>query len=51
MALGLLLAGLGLCLVAVAVGLLIGSRLEFRRMAQRMVDDAEAWLDRRASAA
>lgn len=51
LAIGLLLAGAGLCLLAVALGMAIVSRREFRQTARRMVSDVEAWLDGRASAA
>ena len=51
MALGYVLAGAGLSLISVAAGLVIGGRCEFRRLARHMTDEAQDWLDRRASTA
>lgn len=49
-ALGLVLVGSGVSMMAAAAGMVAGRRLELRRLVRAMTADAQAWLDERASA-
>lgn len=40
----------GVTLLSSAAGVMIGTRLEQRRLARQLTDEAQDWLDRHASA-
>lgn len=48
--LGLVLIGSGVSMMAAAAGMVVGRRVEFRRLVRAMAAEAQAWLDERASA-
>ncbi|MGI8684694.1 MAG: hypothetical protein ACR2MO_06340 [Acidimicrobiales bacterium] len=49
MPLDLVLVLSGVALISSAGGILVGGRAERRRLVRRLPDEAQAWLDQRAS--
>ncbi|MGQ0521873.1 MAG: hypothetical protein ACT4PX_12105 [Actinomycetota bacterium] len=48
--LAFVLAGTGVSMMAAAAGMVVGRRVELRRLVRAMTAEAQAWLDERASA-